>query len=105
MIEQIKKLKDEKLEKSLEIKVQGVKRGTNTHLVELLSTNKSPKASKVEVSTNIPQATQTLTVIQITRVVTIDDKVKRNINNILLTDKQTTYLKKNEDKVDNLCGN
>jgi len=53
LIEQIKKLKDENLEKSSEREVERV---THTHSCELLSTNKSAETQKVEVSTTIPQA-------------------------------------------------
>lgn len=59
MIEQVKKLKDEKLEKSLEVKIQVVERGKNKDLIELLSTNKSPEALKIEVSKNKTQETET----------------------------------------------
>lgn len=59
---------------------------------------------KMKVPTNNHKRLGCLIAIQITRVIMTNDKVKRNINNILLTIKQTTTLKKNGDKINNLCG-
>ena len=62
------------------------------------------KYQKMEARQTIHNRLSCLVIIQITRVVVANDKVKRNINNILLTDKQIAISKKNRHKLNNLCG-
>jgi hypothetical protein len=61
-------------------KIQNLEKETNIDPIEL------PKTSKVEKNpiNNIQKIFGCLIVIQITRVVTTNNKVKRNLNNVLI---------------------
>ena len=88
LTEQIKQLKNEKLEKSL----------------ELLSTSESRNHKQLKFLQGFHKRLECLTVTQITEVDTTNIKVNQKINIVFLIDKPTTTLKMNKKNTDNFYG-